>query len=234
MENTKNNIEKMRRAAAHIDDVLTIVPENILKIGATEKDVCNQFDEFLTANGNLERAFPTIIAFGENTAEPHHTPSDRELAPNEHVLIDCGVKIDGWCSDCTRNFFVGDPDPEFLEKFEKLLEIFETTLPLFLPGTPVKVLDKFVREKLGADAKFFVHTLGHGVGREVHEPPKISVKSDEILEENSVVTCEPGIYFPGKFGIRIEDQLVVRKDEPEILTRSPRTLQVFEASGEWF
>lgn len=219
----------MRRAQQHLDDVFVLIPEHLLEVGLSEKEVAQKLDVFLTAEGKFPLAFPTIVAFGESAAEPHHVPGERTLQPREHVLIDCGVKIDGWCADCTRNFFVGDPDPEFLETFDRLLEIHEAVLPQFVPGTPVQKLDQWVRDQMGDWAKFFPHSLGHGVGQAVHEEPKISVKSDAILAEGMVVTCEPGWYVPGRWGIRIEDQLVVGRDKPEILSQFPRTLQVIDA-----
>ena len=128
----------------------------------------------------------------------------------------------------TRNLSLGEPSAEYREKHRKLLKIHEEVLKLFLPGKKVSELDQFVRDRLEKDAKFFIHSLGHGVGKKVHELPKISVKSDEILKENSVVTCEPGIYFSGKFGIRIEDQLLIQDKKPEILTRTPGELIILQ------
>ncbi len=236
-EKRKMSHKHIRTAQAHIDDLLESFVPSILREGKSEKEISDALETAIRAGGKFELAFPSIIAFGEGAAEPHHEPrGDRFLKRGDPILIDCGAKYKGWCSDVTRMFCFGEPLPEFREKYEKVLRIHEEVLPQFLPGKRVKELDLFVRQELGFDEKYFIHGLGHGVGKEVHEAPRITSvfkkmvapNPPEILKEGMVVTCEPGLYFPEKFGIRIEDILVVREGKPEILSKTPRMLQILK------
>jgi Xaa-Pro aminopeptidase len=131
----------------------------------------------------------------------------------------------------TRNFVLGRPQKEFQKKYDILKEVQAQTLKLFQAGVDGTTIDGFSRRALGGDAVFFSHSLGHGVGLEIHELPRIAALSKNtkvtpatILQENEVVTCEPGIYFPGQFGIRIEDLLVVRKNTSQVLSRTTKNL----------
>ena len=179
----------------------------------------------LRARGKFELAFDPIVAFGANSAVPHHQPSKKNLQKNENILVDCGAKFSGFCSDLTRNFFFGSPSREFLHKFENLKNAQNLTIKKFVAGAKISAIEKFCREKIGPDKKFFSHSLGHGVGLEIHERPVISQKSREKLRKNQIVTCEPGVYFPEKFGIRIEDLLQIRENRPpKILSKSEKNL----------
>ena len=215
----------MRIACQHVDTIFKNFFHVTICEGITEFELAKLLEQEICSKKGFTLSFQPIVAFGEGAAQPHHKPrKTRKLQKGDPILIDCGAKFEGWCSDMTRNFSLGKPSKEYREKYRKLLKIHEEVLKLFLPGKKVAELDQFVRDKLKNDAQFFTHSLGHGVGKEVHELPKISIKSDEILKKNSVVTCEPGIYFPGKFGIRIEDQLVIQDKKPEILTHTPKEL----------
>jgi Xaa-Pro aminopeptidase len=225
-------ITSIRTAQSYVDEVLGMVPD-FLKKGVSEKEVCKKIEQKMCSTKGGEVAFPSIVAFGENAAEPHHEPSDRILKEGDPILIDIGLKLDDYCSDVTRMFCLGNPSAEFLTKYEKVLRIHEAVLSQFTAGKKVTELDQFVRDQLGAEAKYFIHGLGHGVGKEVHEAPKITSifkktpppKVPEVLEEGMVVTCEPGLYYSNKFGIRIEDILVVTNGKPEILSCTSRELQ---------
>jgi len=230
---TTNKIDSIRIAQAHVDSVLKGLSP-LLKKGISEKEVVQYIEQKMCSTKGDAVAFSSIVAFGENAAEPHHEPSDRVLKLGDPILVDIGLKRNGYCSDCTRMFCWGTPSKEFQSKYEKVLRIHEEVLAQFTAGKKVIELDQFVRDALGADAKYFIHGLGHGVGKEVHESPRITSifkktpapKVPETLKEGMVVTCEPGLYYPGKFGIRIEDILVVTKGKPEILSQTSRELKI--------
>ncbi len=234
----QDKTNSIRKAQTHVDGVLKTIP-HFLKKGVSEKEVYKKIEQKMCSIKNGEMAFPSIVAFGENAAEPHHEPSDRVLKEGDPILIDIGLKLDGWCSDCTRMFCLGKPSSAFQSKYDKVLRIHEEVLSLFTAGKKVTELDQFVRDQLGTDAKYFIHGLGHGVGKEVHEEPRISSRvrtpkaqssnSVSVLEEGMVVTCEPGLYYPNKFGIRIEDILIVTNGKPEILSQTSRKLQVLKS-----
>jgi Xaa-Pro dipeptidase len=225
-------IQAMKHAAAHVDRILAErIPQWIQK-EISEQALFDRLCEAICSGGAYGLSFDPIVAFGPGGAEPHHTPTNRLLTAGDTVLIDCGAVFGGWCSDCTRMFSLGEPSLRFSEKFTKLLSIHERILQKFVPGASCSELDREVRSELGEDASFFIHTLGHGVGAEVHVPPRIGKDSLEVLQRGDSVTCEPGLYFSGEFGIRIEDQLVIQENRfPEIITMSPRQLGIIDAWG---
>ena len=224
-QKNRDEIEKIKIAAAHVDAVLQPFLREKIRAGISEKFLAFELEIALRARGKFEIAFPPIVAFGANSAVPHHRPSEKILQKNENILIDCGAKFFGFCSDLTRNFFFGTAPREFLHKFENLKNAQNLTIKKFVAGEKISAIEKFCRKKIGPDEKFFGHSLGHGVGLEIHEQPAISQKSREKLRKNQIVTCEPGVYFPEKFGIRIEDLLQIRENlPPKILSKSEKNL----------
>ena len=230
--------DSIRIAQAHVDGLLERLVPSLLRQGVSEKEVADKLETAIRNKGKYDLAFPIIVAFGEGAAEPHHEPrEDRFLQQGDTILLDCGAKYEGWCSDVTRMFSLGEPSSDFREKYEKVLRIHEAALKQFLPEKSAVELDQFVRKELGSDEKFFIHGLGHGVGKEVHEEPRITSRvqtsetsnSNSVLKEGMVVTCEPGLYYPDKFGIRIEDIFVVRENGPEMLSKTSRELHVLKS-----
>ncbi len=223
-------VEAMARAVGHVDGILRDLMPGWLGEGVSEQEVYEKLRKAILNDGEYGLSFDPIVAFGEGAAEPHHEPSERKLRRGDPVLIDCGAIYAGWCSDCTRMFCLGEPSAEFREKYEKLRRAQENALRRFVNGAKCFDVDASVREELGEDAQYFIHTLGHGVGKEVHEDPRIGPKAkDEVLKVGDVVTCEPGLYYEGKFGIRIEDQLVISDEgQPQILTSLSRELIVID------
>ena len=221
-----NELQKIQKACDRLNEIFDDVDffRGILTAGVTEKAAAFALETKLRDGGTYELSFDIIVAFGENSALPHHFPGDRKLKNGDNILIDCGVKIDNYCSDMTRNFVLGKPSDEYVGYFEKLLKAQKATIKEFEIGKKLIDADLFCREILGDYAKLFTHSLGHGVGMEVHELPNFSPKESAIFAQNHVITCEPGIYIPGKFGIRIEDQIVITKDGPEILTKTSKEL----------
>jgi Xaa-Pro aminopeptidase len=193
--------------------------------GRTERDVARAAESRIRELGG-EPAFPAIVAAGANGALPHAEPSDRPIAGGDLVVFDMGAKLDGYCSDCTRTFAVGEPEPEAAEAYEVVREAKAAALDAIRPGIGGAEADEVARAVI-RDAGFgerFGHGLGHGVGLEVHEAPRLGQRSEDELEAGNVVTVEPGVYVPDRFGIRIEDLVVVAEDGHRNLSGLPKAL----------
>ncbi len=222
----EEEIKKIKIAAKRVDEIFILTMKKYLKLEVTEKTVVWELEKAVRDGGDFELSFDPIVAFGSNSAIPHHEASERSLKANENVLVDMGAKFQNYCSDITRNFFFGQPSVEYLNVFDKLKSAQAETSQQFKVDAKVKNLDQFCRKKLGELEKYFTHSLGHGVGIQIHEAPSVASQSDEILVKNEVVTCEPGIYLAGKFGIRIEDMILVRDEESEVLTKTEKNLVI--------
>lgn len=188
----------------------------ILKAGATEKEMAARFEIFCLENGAEKMAFDPIVAFGKNTAFPHYHPSNVRLKKGDPVLLDLGVVVDHYHSDMTRTFFFGKPDPRLANIETVVIEAHDAALALCRPGVKVGDLDLAARnviEKAGLE-KYITHSLGHGVGLEIHEFPRLKYKGEDhavLLQEGMVITIEPGLYWPGVGGYRYEDTIVITK-----------------------
>lgn len=171
-----------------------------------------------------EPSFSIIMASGHCAASPHAVPGSRELCEQDMLKIDMGAKVEGYCSDITRTYFIGQPDERFREVYGLVKAAQSAAAQAVRPGISGKDLDGIAREIISAGgyAAEFCHGLGHGVGLEVHEGPRVSSRSEDILEPGMVVTIEPGIYVAGWGGVRIEDMVLVTQDGHEILTLAPK------------
>jgi len=175
-------------------------------------------------------SFPTIVAAGPNGALPHAEPGDREIGRDELVVFDMGAKLDGYCSDGTRTFATGEPGEEARAVYEVVLRAQEAALEAIRAearGEDVDGVARAVISEAGYGDRFG-HGLGHGVGLEVHEGPRLSLRSDDVLAAGEVVTVEPGIYLPGRLGVRIEDLVVVAEDGLRNLSGLPKALQIVD------
>jgi Xaa-Pro aminopeptidase len=194
--------------------------------GRTERELALELEWFMRTSGSEGVAFPPIVASGPNSARPHATVTDRELGRGDLVKLDFGARVGGYCSDMTRTVVVGEAGERELELHEAVLEANQAALAALRPGMPVRELDAVARDSLAArglgDA--FLHGLGHGVGLDVHEAPRIGRTSEESLPLGGVVTIEPGAYVEGLGGVRIEDLVSVGPDGPEVLTHAPKHL----------
>ena len=199
---------------------------NYVKPGMTEIDIANEIQSYFKKHGVNELAFETIVASGENTSKPHAIPSDRKIQDKDIVLVDFGCKFEGYCSDMTRTFFVGGITEEQRNVYNLVLKNQVQTERGLRDGVNAKILAKSVENDFGLNNHMLIHSLGHGVGLDIHEAPNMSFKTDFILKENMVVTNEPGIYIPGKFGIRIEDTVWVNRAMCTRLTKSNREIIV--------
>lgn len=220
---SEDEIEKMRQAAAlgseGYDHVLSILQE-----GITEKEVARLLRVFWAKAGAEGPAFPPIIAFGEHAAFPHAVPTERALRQGDIVLIDIGVLYQGYCSDMSRTVAWGRPHTSLIEGYPVVVEAQKAALQLCQEGARcVDIHEAAVRVLRDADLnQYFIHGVGHGVGRNIHEYPTLSPKGgDAVLASGMTVTVEPGIYFPGVGGIRIEDTVLIEGKENFSLTNRP-------------
>lgn len=186
----------------------------ILKAGITELDLSLEFDYYSRKEGAEGVSFTPIIAFNENGAVPHHATSSRKLKKNTLVLVDAGVRYKGYASDLTRVFAFGIIQP-LLRQIQKhcgsVLLAKKTALLSYKAGVMIKEADLAARNCLAKDGldKYFTHSLGHGMGIDVHEPPSVNQKEELKFQEGMVLSCEPGVYFENKYGIRIEDDYLI-------------------------
>jgi Xaa-Pro aminopeptidase len=194
--------------------------------GRTERDVALQLVRFMEDSGAEGPSFPPIVAAGEHGAHPHAVPRDIEIPRDTLVVIDMGARVDGYCSDCTRTLATGSLDDSALEIYELVLRAQAESLAAARPGAASREVDAVARGIIDAAGheEHFGHGLGHGVGLQVHEAPRLGKTADGELAVGNAVTVEPGVYVPGNVGVRIEDLVIVTDGEPEILTGFPKEL----------
>jgi Xaa-Pro aminopeptidase len=219
-------LDKIRAAAKLADAALTEVLGRGL-VGRTERDVALDLEVTMRKAGAEAASFAPIVAAGEHSALPHAVPRDVVIPAGTLVTIDWGAQLDGYASDCTRTYATGELDPRDREIYELVLRAQETSLAAVRAGAGGREVDAVAREIITAagHGEHFGHGLGHGVGAEVHEGPRLSQRSDSTLAVGQVVTVEPGVYVPGAVGVRIEDLAVVTDDGCEVLTGLPKHLQ---------
>ena len=216
---TKEEIKLMAKAA----DISNKAFNNI--IGRfrfrTEAEVAAAL-EYEMAKYGASSSFPTIVASGKNASIPHHVTTDRQLQKG-FCVIDFGANYNGYCSDCTRTIYVGIPSSKEKKIYGLVLNAQQKALAAAKPNVLCKKIDTVARRQLKSYKKYFIHALGHGIGIEVHESPAISQKSKDRLKRNMAITIEPGVYIPNKFGIRIEDTVIVA-DRSKVLTTLSKEL----------
>ena len=210
-----SNIEKACEITDHCFNYIV----SYIKPGMTEKQIANEIEEYYKQRTD-GLAFDTIVASGENTSKPHAIPTEREIQEKDIITIDMGCKVKGYCSDMTRTIFVGEVPEEIKSVYDLVLKNQEKVGEQYKDGASTRLLTKMVENDFKLYGYDLVHSLGHGVGMEIHESPYISYNSDIQLRENMVVTNEPGIYVPGKFGVRIEDTVQITKFGCINLTKS--------------
>ncbi len=224
-------VEAMRRAVKLAQDALEATLPAI-KVGMTEKAIAAELTVQLLKHGSdPELPFPPIVSAGPNSANPHASPSDRKLQRGDLLVVDWGATVDGYISDLTRTFAVGEAEPEFKKIAEVVLAANEAGRLAGRPGVPCANVDKAARsliEKAGYGV-YFTHRTGHGIGMEGHEEPYMRGDNMQMLYPGMAYTVEPGIYLPGRGGVRIEDNVVVTKDGVEVLSDMPRELRIVGA-----
>lgn len=224
-----HEIDLIRSSAQLTDEVLRWITEQGL-VGRTEQEVAVSLEHQMRVLGAQAPSFPSIVAAGEHGALPHAEPRNVEIPPGVLVTIDLGAILDGYCSDCTRTFATGEIPSQQREVYQLVLDAQIAGLEAVKPGSGGCEVDAVAREVINAagHAEHFGHGLGHGVGMEVHEGPRLSptAASDHPLQPGNVVTVEPGVYLPGAFGVRIEDLVLVTEHGGERLSRFPKELIV--------
>jgi Xaa-Pro aminopeptidase len=222
-------VEKIRAAAALADEIYDWVRERGL-VGRTEREVALALEEEMRRRGASGPSFDSIVASAEHGALPHAEPRDVEIPAGTLVTIDWGAQLDGYASDCTRTYATGELDPRDREIYDLVLRAQEESLAAVRAGAGGREVDAVARDIITAagHGEHFGHGLGHGVGAEVHEGPRLSQRSEATLETGQVVTVEPGVYVPGAVGVRIEDLAIVTAEGAEVLTGLPKDLQIIE------
>ncbi|MFA5272482.1 MAG: Xaa-Pro peptidase family protein [Candidatus Omnitrophota bacterium] len=216
---SKDEILSIRKATAITEEALSFV-EEIYDRAMTEKDLSIEIERFLCIKGANSVSFPTIVAYGKNSALPHHKPQVIQNTKDGFSLIDLGAKYCEYCADLTRVFTWGKIPILFKKVYDIVRQAQDLSIKRIKDGIRASDVDKTAREFIEQKGygKYFGHGLGHGVGLNVHENPYLNPQSSEILKEGMVVTIEPAIYLRGKFGIRIEDMVLVKKNKGEILS----------------
>lgn len=191
-----------------------------IKPGINENELAGRLD-FQIRKAGATNGFETIVAFGPNASRPHHQPGRRKLKKNDYVLIDFGARFKGYCCDITRCFIIGRPNRFYKKVYDVVQEAQTAALKMMKAGAEIKKVDAAPREVIDKyDLPVYGHGSGHGLGLEIHEEPFLSAESKDKLKAGEILTIEPGIYIPGKLGIRIEDDVLITETGPKILTRN--------------
>ncbi len=237
LSETEDIIEKLRevkdeeeieniRHACEITDACFEHLKDFIKIGKSEKEIAFEIEMYFRSHGADGLAFDTIVAIGENASNPHWVPGDKKVQMADLILIDMGCKVNGYSSDMTRMMFMGCILEEYKPAYDLVLKNIERAENELKEYASIKTISQMVESDLKVNNYTLMHALGHGVGMETHERPYINVKNDTFLKENTAIAIEPGIYLPGKYGIRIEDTILVTKNGCEVLTKCPKTYTV--------
>ncbi len=210
-QKTTQELRAFKRAQKITHVLMKKVP-SFLKPGVTELQVAWQLQTLANKLGAEGMSFEPIVAFGPNSSRPHHRGSNRKLRKRDIVQIDTGVRFGGYCADQSQMFFLGKPTAAHLRVLKAVSEAKTAATAAVKAGAKASEIDAISRKVLKkyGYAKYFIHALGHGVGIEIHEAPTLSTKSKDVLLKGDIVTIEPGVYFPGKFGIRLEDEVIVK------------------------
>jgi Xaa-Pro aminopeptidase len=211
-------VAKIEKALAIHKDAYKYLSK-IIKPGLSEEDILYKLEEFVRAN-RCKFSFLPIIASGPNSSLPHAKITKRKIAKNDVILVDIGIEVESYKSDLTRMFFLGRI-PALIKEVEEIVRAAQKeAIKIIRPGISASEVDAQARNYLKEHKldSYFKHSLGHGVGLEIHERPRLSPRDKTILQEGMIITVEPGVYIPGKFGIRIEDMVLVTKKGNRVLS----------------
>ncbi len=222
-----DEIARIKKAAAIAAEALTSLLVQV-KEGICELDLACELDFLMRRRGVSQVSFDTIAATGGNSVLPHAKPTDRRIKRGDNLMIDYGAVVDGYHSDETCTFFFGSADEEQKKVYTLVKDAHDMAIDKIRAGMSCREIDGIARNYLDTHGfgNFFPHATGHGVGLDVHEPPRLAPKSDDILEAGMIVTVEPGVYLPDTWGIRIEDMVLVREEGCEVLSRMSKDLTI--------
>lgn len=222
----ETEIAAIRRAVKIADDAYAEFLTWI-KPGMTEREAAAQLELFQRRAGGDRKPTETVVASGPRSALPHGMASDRVIQPNEPVMIDIGIVIDGYTSDLTRTVYLGTPPAQFEEIYQVVLDAQAKAITGARPGMTGRQIDALARDHIreAGYGEYFGHALGHSIGLEIHEMPNFSLYEDSVIQPGAIVTVEPGIYLPGVFGVRTEDNILMTETGCEVLTQSPHDLK---------
>ena len=214
------------RAAVEMGATLFDRVLKIIRPGISENEVAAELEFAARIAGAEQMSFPTIIASGKRSALPHGVASPAKVPAKGFVVCDFGVILAGYCSDMTRTVHMGNPTAEARRVYENVRQAQQVAVEAVKPGRSVTEVDNVARKLLKEEGlgKYFSHSTGHGVGLEIHESPRIAAGQADLLKSGMVITVEPGVYIPGKFGVRIEDMVLVTKTGCEVLTPTSKEL----------
>ena len=217
-------ITQIRKAIRVAQDAMTQTIR-LMKVGMSEIEIAARLEYEMTCRGSIGTAFPTIVAAGARAAQPHAIPGKNRLRKNQSILFDWGARINGYRSDLTRCFVTGRIRPVFADAYKWVLEAQTSAIAEVREGNPLARVDRAARKVLERSPfPVYGHGTGHGLGLFIHEYPRLYPQTPGVLQDGMVITIEPGIYLPGQFGIRIEDDVLVTKKKPKVLSSLAKDL----------
>ncbi len=223
----EEEITQVRKACEITDGAFEYIIHNIRK-GMTEKEVAFEIEKYMITHGADGLAFDSIVAFGENSSMPHAVPTNRKIESGDIIQFDIGCKYNGYCSDFSRVVFVDEIKEEYKNVYQFVLEQQERIRTAFKEGANIKTVIKDRQTDYSLRGYEIMHAFGHNLGLEIHESPVLRSNVDVFLKNDSVVAIEPGVYLPGRFGIRIEDTFLVGKMYTEAITKSSKDMTIIK------
>ncbi len=223
----EKEIENIKKACEITDECFKYIVD-FIRVGQTEKEIAFEIEKYFKTHGAEDLAFETIVASGKNSSKPHAVPTDKKIDLGDAITIDFGCKYKGYCSDMTRTIFMGFVPEAIKPIYDLVLKNQKQTEKELKEGANIKIVSRMVENDFKLHGYDLVHALGHGVGLDIHEVPFIHGKNDANLKANMVITNEPGIYVPGRFGVRIEDTVLITKNGCINLTKSDKNYIVLE------
>ncbi len=223
----EKEIEKITKACEITDQCFSYLLK-FIKVGQSEKEIAFEIQKFFQMHGAEGNAFEPIVASGKNSSKPHAIPTNKKIDIGDPITIDFGCKYEGYCADMTRTIFVGYVPEAIKEIYDLVLKNQLQTAKELKEGANIKIVSRMVENDFKLHGYDLVHSLGHGVGLDIHEYPYLHGKNDSFLKEKMVLTNEPGIYLPGKFGVRIEDTVLITKSGCINLTKSDKNYIIVE------
>lgn len=226
----EEEIELMRQASAINDKAIGELIEHVKEGSHTELDLGKILGEIYEKHDTHSFSFEPLICYGANAAEPHHSSDNTTLKPDNSIIIDIGGMTNNYASDMTRSLFFGEPSEEYKTIYDLVLKANLAGISAVKPGAKFSEVDRAARKVIedGGYGEYFTHRTGHNIGICVHEFPDVSAVNDMVLQEGMIFSIEPGIYMSGKYGVRIEDLVLVTKDGCEVLNKFPKNLAVFK------